>query len=135
MDGAEWAWKAVIKGWRALGDQAEEMGSVPGFGWGRPEHEMVWAVLGASVRHSARGKGHEEGGSIYAKAGSSLRSPPGNSQASTPITRACLLYYFVLSPTPLTLQGAVPHHLFRKRSPKWWWLKDKEGKEGKSPGK
>ena len=35
-------------------------------------------VLGASVRHSTRGKGHEEGGLTYAKAGSSLRSPPGN---------------------------------------------------------
>ena len=33
-----------------------------------------------------------------------------------PITRACLPYYFVLSPTPLTLRGAVPHHLFRRRS-------------------
>ena len=31
---------------------------------------------GASVRNSARGKGHEEGGSAYAKAGSSLRRPP-----------------------------------------------------------
>ena len=31
------------------------------------------------VRHSARDKGHEEGGSAYAKAGSSLRSPPGYS--------------------------------------------------------
>ena len=60
--------------------------------WGR------W-VLGARVRHSAHGKGHEEGGSTYAKAGSSLRSPPGNPRASTPITRACLPYYFVLSPT------------------------------------
>ena len=65
-------------------------------------------LLGAGVRHSAHGKGHEEGGSTYAKAGSSLRSSPGNPQASTPITRACLLYYFVLSPTPLTLWGAVP---------------------------
>ena len=46
---------------------------------------------GASVRNSARGKGHEEGGSAYAKAGSSLRSPPGNSQVSTPKTRVCLL--------------------------------------------
>ena len=73
-------------------------------------------MLGASVRYSAHGKGHEEGGSTYAKAGSSLRSPPGNPRASTPITRACLLYYFVLSPTPLTLLGAVPHHLFRRRS-------------------
>ena len=73
-------------------------------------------LLGARVRHSTHGKGHEEGGSTYAKAGSILRSPPGNPQASTPITRACLLYYFVLSPTPLTLRGAVPHHLFRRRS-------------------
>ena len=73
-------------------------------------------LLGAGVRSSASGKGHEEGGSTYAKAGSSLRSPPGNSRASTPKTRVCLLYCFVLSPTPLTLQGAVPHHLFRRRS-------------------
>ena len=35
-------------------------------------------LLGARVRYSARDKGHEEGGSTYAKAGSSLRSPPGN---------------------------------------------------------
>ena len=28
------------------------------------------------MRNSARGKGHEEGGSAYAKAGSSLRSTP-----------------------------------------------------------
>jgi len=62
-------------------------------------------LLGASVRNSAHGKGHEEGGSACAKAGSSLRSPPGNSRASTPKTRVCLLYCFVLSPTPLTLQG------------------------------
>ena len=77
---------------------------------------MCTNVLGAGERHSTRDKGHEEGGSAYAKAGSSLRSPPGNPQASTTITRACLLYYFVLSPTPLTLRGAVPHHLFRRRS-------------------
>ena len=36
--------------------------------------------------------------------------PPGNSRASTPQTRVCLLYCFVLSPTPLTLRGPVPHH-------------------------
>ena len=64
-------------------------------------------MLGAGVRHSTRGKGHEEGGSTYAKAGSRLRSPPGNSRASTPKTRVCLLYYFVLSPTPLTLWGGL----------------------------
>ena len=65
-------------------------------------------VLGARVRHSARGKGHEEGGSTYAKAGSSLRSPPGNPQASTPITRACLLYYFVLPYTSDFTGGLSP---------------------------
>ena len=46
---------------------------------------------GASVRNSAHDKGHEEGGLAYAKAGSSLRSPHGNSRASTPQTRVCLL--------------------------------------------
>ena len=66
------------------------------------------ALPGASVRNSAHGKGHEEGGSAYTKAGSSLRSPPGNSQAPTPKTRVCLLYCFVLSPIPLTLRGLSP---------------------------
>ena len=80
------------------------------------ESDMIEQLLGASVRHSAHGKGHEEGGSTYTKAGWSPRSPPGNPRASTPITRACLLYYFVLSPTPLTLWGAVPHHLLQRRS-------------------
>ena len=75
---------------------------------------LKWVAAGS--RSSAPGKGHEEGGSTYAKAGSSLRSPPGNSRASTSKTRVCLLYYFVLSPTPLTLHGAVPHHLFQRRS-------------------
>ena len=67
------------------------------------------ALPGAGERHSTRDKGHEEGGSAYANAGSSLGSAPGYSRASTPQkTRICLLYCFVLS--PLTLLGAVPHH-------------------------
>ena len=66
-------------------------------------------VPGAGERHSTRDKGHEEGGSAYAKAGSSLRSPPGYSRTSTPPkNRVCLLDCFVLS--PLTLLGAVPYH-------------------------
>ena len=69
------------------------------------------------MRNSSHGKGHEEGGSAYAKAGSSLRGPPGNSRASTPKTRVCLLYCFVLSPTSLTLQSAVPHHLMSLLTP------------------
>ena len=60
------------------------------------------------VRHSTRDKGHEEGGSAYAKAGSSLRSPLDILEHLPPKTRVCLLYCFVLS--PLTLLGAVPHH-------------------------
>ena len=51
----------------------------------------ILSLPGASVRHSAHDKGHEEGGSAYSKAGSSLRSPPGNSRASIPKTRVCLL--------------------------------------------
>ena len=51
----------------------------------------ILSLPGASVRNSAHDKGHEEGGSAYAKAGSSFRSPPGNSRASTPQTWVCLL--------------------------------------------
>ena len=61
--------------------------------------------------NSAHGKGHEEGGSAYAKAGLSLRGPSGNSRASTPQTRVCLLYCFMPSLTLLTLTGAIPDHL------------------------
>ena len=51
----------------------------------------ILSLPGASVRSSTHDKGHEEGGSAYTKAGWSLRSPPGNSQAFTPKTRVCLL--------------------------------------------
>ena len=54
-------------------------------------------------------KGHEEGGSAYTKAGSSLGSPPEDIlEHLPPKTRVCLLYCFVLS--LLTLLGAVPYH-------------------------
>ena len=68
---------------------------------------------GTSVRNSTRGKGHEDGGSADAKAGLSLRSPPGNSQATTPkpesayFTALCshlhLWLYGGLSPTTISL--------------------------------
>ena len=67
------------------------------------------------MRSSTRDKGHEEVGSAYAKAGSSLRSPPGNSRASTPQNQSLPTFCFVLSPTPLTLRGAVPHYLSLKK--------------------
>ena len=53
----------------------------------------ILSLPGASVRNSAHDKGHEEGGSAYAKAGSSLRSTPGNSRASTPKPESA---YFLL---------------------------------------
>src|SRR5574337_389664 len=57
---------------------------------------------------SASGKGHEEGGLAYAKAGSSLRSLPGNSRAIYPQNQSLPTFCFVLSPTPLTLRGGCP---------------------------
>ena len=62
------------------------------------------------MRNSAHGKGHEEGGFSICKGGIEPQETP-RSQASTPKTRVC----FMLSPTPLTLQGALPHHHFSQR--------------------
>ena len=64
-------------------------------------------VPGAGERHSTRDRGYEEGGSAYAKAGSSLRSPPGYSRASTPKKPESA--YFIALCSHLTLLGAVPH--------------------------
>ena len=46
------------------------------------EHALI--LCREPGRHSTLDKGHEEGGSAYANAGSSLRSPPGYSRASPP---------------------------------------------------
>ena len=71
------------------------------------EHALI--MCREPGRPSTLGKGHEEGGSAYANAGSSLRSPPGYSRGSpSKKTGVCLLYCFVLS--PLISLGAVPHH-------------------------
>ena len=51
----------------------------------------ILSLPGASVRNSFRGKGHEEGGSAYAKVGSSLRSPLEILEHLPPKTRVCLL--------------------------------------------
>ena len=81
-----------------------------------PSH-VLWCrtVPGASVRNSAHGKGHEEGGFGKCKDRIEPQETPC-SQASTPKTRVYLLYCFMLSPTPLTLWGAVPHHFSWRRS-------------------
>ena len=78
------------------------------FPWSENVHHGK--LPGASVRNSARGKGHEEGGFGICK-GRIEPQETSCSRASTPKTRVCLLYCFMLSPTPLTLRGAVPHHL------------------------
>ena len=72
-------------------------------------------LLGASVRNSTHGKGHEEGGFGIHKGGIEPQETP-SSQASTPKTRVYLLYCFILSLMPLTLWGADPHYLSRRRS-------------------
>ena len=69
----------------------------------------ILSLPGSSMRSSTHDKAHEEGGLAYAKARSSLRSPPVNSRAFTPKTRVCLLsalclhlhlwLYWGLSPT------------------------------------
>ena len=58
------------------------------------------SMLGASVRNSAHGKGHEEGSLAYAKMWSSLRKPPFPS-----------IYPQNQSP----LRGALPHNRFSQR--------------------
>ena len=63
---------------------------------------------GASVRNSACGQGHEEGGSAYTKAGSSLRSPPGYSRASTAKNQS--LPTLLLCALTSDFMGAVPYH-------------------------
>ena len=65
------------------------------------------AVPGASVRNSTLGKGREEGGFGIRKGGIEPQETP-SSRASTPKTRVCLLYCFMLSPIPLTLRGLSP---------------------------
>ena len=64
-------------------------------------------VLGASMRNSAHGKGHEEGGFGIRKGMIKPQETP-YSRASTPQTRVYLLYCFMLLPIPLTLRGADP---------------------------
>ena len=69
---------------------------------------------GASVRNSARGKGHEEGGSAYAKA-DRASGVPLEILEHLPQNQSLPTFCFVLSPTPLTLWGAVPNYLSLKK--------------------
>ena len=65
---------------------------------------------GASVRNSAHGKGHEEGGLAYTKEWSSLRKPP------VPEHLPPKPEYVLCSHLHLWLYGGVfPHHHFSRR--------------------
>jgi len=66
------------------------------------------------VRNSAHDKGHEEGGSAHTKAGSSFRSPPGNSRAYTPKTRVCLLSALCFHPHLWLYGGLSPTTSLKK---------------------
>ena len=71
-----------------------------------------YVLLGASVRNSACGKGHEEGST---KAGSSLRRPPVPEHLS-PKTRVCLIYCVMLSTYSSDInRGLSPHHIFLEK--------------------
>ena len=88
--------------------------SVPG-PWSSSGSEAGTSVLAASMRNSTHGKGHDEGGFGIDKGRIEPQETP-YSRASTPKATVCLLYCFLLSPTPLTLQRAVLHHLSQRRS-------------------
>ena len=75
----------VYKEWVKVGERGLKSNSSDaeiGYIWEAPglNHNNGWLKkqpeISASVRNSAHGKGHEEGGLAYAKAWSSLRKPP-----------------------------------------------------------
>ena len=105
-----------LEGWggRRRWERGSEWGGVHVYLW--PIHVDEWqnpSLPGASMRNSARGKGREEGGSAYAKAGSSLRSPPGNSRASTPKPESA--YFLLCALTSDFTGGCPPPPLSEKR--------------------
>ena len=72
-------------------------------------------LYSARSRSSTHDKGHEEGGSAYAKAGSSLRSPPGNSRASTPKPESAYFLLCAFTYTSDFTGGCLPLPLSGKR--------------------
>ena len=69
---------------------------------------------GASMRNSAHGKGHEEGGFGIRKGGIQPQETPC-SLSIYPQNQSLPTLHVMLSPTPLSLWGAVPH-LSQRRS-------------------
>ena len=100
--------------WSCEGPLGIALQSVPD-PWSSSGSEAGTSVLAASIRNSTHGKGHDEGGFGIGKGGIEPQETP-YSQASTLKATGCLLDCLWLSPTPLTLQRAVLHHLSRRRS-------------------
>ena len=67
------------------------------------------------MRNSAHGKGHEEGGLAYTKAGSSLRSPPGNLEHLPPKPESAYFLLCALTYTSDFTGGCPPLPLSEKR--------------------
>ena len=93
---------------------------------GSPPGSPVPGILpGASVRNSAHGKGHEEGGLAYAKAWSSLRKPPVPKHLtpkpeSVLCSRLHLWLYGGLSPITVSLREGVNMQLQGNKN-SWAW--------------
>ena len=100
--------------WSCEGPLGIALQSVPD-PWSSSGSEAGTSVLAASMRNSTHGKGHDEGGFGIDKGRIEPQETP-YSQASTLKATVCLLYCFLLSPTPLTLQEALTHHLSWGRS-------------------
>ena len=68
------------------------------------------------MRSSTHDKGHEEGGSAYAKAGGiEPQESPWKFSSIYTQNQSLPTFCFVLSPTPLALWGAIPHYLSLKK--------------------
>ena len=67
------------------------------------------------MRSSTHDKGHEGGGSGIRKGGMEPQESPWKFSSIYPQNQSLPTFRFVLSPTPLTLRGAVPHYLSLKK--------------------
>ena len=87
--------------------------------------DLVDRLPGVSMRNSAHGKGHEEGGLAYAKAWSSLRKPPVSEHLTAkPESVLCSHLHFWLygglSPITVSLGEGVNVQLQGKKN-SWAW--------------
>ena len=89
------------------------------FQWVSSSHQVAKVLeflSGASVRNPTRDKVLRKEAWQNARTCSASGIPPGNSWASTPKARICLLYYVMLSTYSSVINRALsPHHLFLEK--------------------